>query len=298
MYNLIGTVYRGPIGTIAHALNDSVWKPLTYVSADSIYNIGMLSNNDGSIINNSGDTVELNGRVKLHTYNGVGVVDIVVGVSSDGITWIPEPESHKDDFTLLQYYVSGIYEYKVDVPHGSRVALLAKSRVGNNTVYIYTAHHHVYSTQGQVVPKLNVQASTQFNGVYNTNTVGYQISPLPCVQGSQGVGGYQSNGRIVNNSGETLIVDGTMHLVCQGSLWEIFTIFYGWRAYKNAVFITESSWAYSISRVWDIQSLQFTVEYTVEIAHGQYVDLYDQNYAGGIFGLGYRSFQHTMRSRT
>ena len=302
MYNLIGAVYKPSFsGTSNKSLNPSTWTPLTFAATDAANNVGMISNNDGIIINNSGSTVELNGSYSLHAFqSAVNDIEIVVGTSEDGVTWVPEALEYKDIQQRVTGYISSTIEYKVDVPNGYRVVLLAKTKTINLTLFIYTAYHNVYSTQGAVVPKLNALCTMIRNDTafLVTSFGNWGVRSLPTIQGSEIVGASTSNGRITNTSGEVLVVDGNMHFVVQGSLFSGFEIFHGFLPFINGVGIGNTSWAYTVSRVWNDRALEFFVSYTVELGVGQYVDLYDRNFQGGNFDIYYRHFQHTMRSRT
>lgn len=290
---LIGATYRNAQGS-AIALNNSTWTFVTNTTVDDA-NATFASDNDGSIPNDSGAEAVMEGRFMYGGYMTTAVdVLLAVGIH-DGVSWTAVGSNfYQVEQDSEEQYIRDL-EYKVTVPNGHKVGLLAKTASGTTTHYARGYVHFAKSNDG-ADPALS--AACTFIGVGN-QSIGLSVSlknTLPTTTEYGGtVGATTSTGRIFNDSGETLIVDGFWaHFIYINSAFArtLYT-----DSHLNGVAITDAI-DYSGAFSGGNDFAPFFGWYTTEIDDGEYVNAtHDFSHATS-YGCYCYSFQHSMRSRS
>jgi hypothetical protein len=294
----IGATIKNLNTLLTTNLTTSTWEFVAPVTIDASNNTNLTTDNDGSITNDTGEELEFEGQIIIYQIMSTARnVLLSIGLY-DGVSWTPVDEDLNDVVydTSQQYFIT--INYKINVPVGYKVGLLAKSLVGTTAYQTYYYVHFSRSLDGGENPALAIACSTVSSTYYslNTNGTGTWLAARPTTTEYSGaIGAISNTNRITNDSGETVTVDGWIFAV------EYFNggvaVSFQTTAYKNGVAIPDTiSTSLSLSSSSSFRAV--IIYYTVELADGDYVDLMQKNTGGGTYALWNYSIQHIMRSRT
>ena len=288
---LIGATYRNAQGA-ALALGTS-WSFVTNVTTDDP-NATFTSANDGSIPNDTGAEQEIEGYIMYGGYITTSyTIQLVAGIH-DGVSWTPISSSYQIEQDAEEQYIRKIW-YKVTVPAGHKVGLLARSPDGATTHYARGFVHFAKSTDGSE-PKLSASCTVTTTGSTGHSLTNAWYSLRPTTTEYSGiVGATTSAGRITNNTGETITVDGFWYFFAY--INSAFSRTLSTTSFKNGSAITDAiDYTGGFSSGDDYAP--FWGWYSVELADGDYVDAKYLFSHVSSYTLYSYSFQHSMRSRS
>lgn len=299
--SLIGSTYRN--SGLAVAINAVSWTFVSDVTVDDSF-ATFVSDNDGSIPNDSGEGRYLEGVFFFGTIMTT-TVDVLFSVGIyDGVSWTPAPADHD----MLNQDIGKDYgmmiPYKVFVPAGHKVGLLAKTISGTTTQYAQWLYHFAKSSDGSAEPKLSVSCTqTGIGGIGTDLPPNYRSFRGTTTEYTGAVGGLSDASRITNTTDETLVVDGFWF--CLGYFNLSFTRGLTTTSSKNGEYpdsvpagvITDASVqdrTTGSGNDWN----SFFGWYVAELAPGDYMEMSYILSAATSFNYTFYSFQHSMRSRT
>ena len=235
--------------------------------------VGLTSDNDGTFKNTSGSEVTINGRLTANYYNtGVNGFLISAATSSDKVTWTPQSSA------AWKFYggnfgrqVGHVFHYKITVPAGHYLGVMVKTVSGSGTFQTTSPCHVVSSDEGaEETPLLDAKCSYANASVSygQTSTSSYAAVNTTASEFAGSVGATVSNGRITNNTGETITVDGYFKYVSRGAGG--ISITYQHQIYKNTSSLATGSYnSYGMTSGVRISLIS---SYSVELAPGDYIE--------------------------
>jgi len=294
----IGATIKNSITQLNTVINTSTWVPVLPVTVDSNNNVGMATSNDGTVTNTTGSEQEYEGVIALVDFTDANLnYALAIGLYN-GSSWSVVSADGQGVFNGLWWYGKTL-RYKITVPDGYKIGLLAKAIGSAQTHYSYHYVHFSKTVDGVADPKLSIACSTVTTSYHliSTTTSYSRFSPVT-TEYAGAIGASSDQGRITNESGETLMVDGWMFLM------EYFDglIAAGFQttAYLNGAAIT------SVDRV-ELDGFNFSssvyirpvfIYWSAELADGDYIDPVMKNTAAGTYDFWMFGSQFTARSRT
>ncbi len=302
--SVVGAWFKSYGAEASVPINDSsyVYLPIISQQPVNVPNVGLSHDNDGTLRNTIGSTVELETFCGLQGVSNVNGsrVDFRFAISADKLSWEVVGDDFNEIFGTDTSYWSvraglGVF----DVPPDYYVGIVAKveSGVSPQNFRVLSGFMHVRSTDGGNNPAIDAFCSTVSAGGYfnwQLSTVGTWRNYNGGMTLSSETRGIIHNGssRYDNDTGETQEVDGWFYFVTSTNsisssrrqLFELSTDgisdkMQGYAAVNRNN--RSSGWVYYVASIDDGQHVQF---------RGQ------NNQTSGIFCRTY-SLTHNARSR-
>ncbi len=213
-HSVIGsTIRQNGVGNSVTALNSATFTRLIPDTIDSTHNVGLTSDNDGSLINDSGAEVELDVIIAMTCLTPNSVRHLFTPCKYNG-SW----SEISADYRVPNYINNTqrtvtLLSFPVTLADGEKVGVMAKRDSGS---YDFITENYVIFVKSRdntdPIP-LIAQCSTTLHdnniqGPTKTRYTWQTVDFAATVEGSLTVGATTDSGKITNDTGETQIVDG------------------------------------------------------------------------------------------